>query len=503
MDRANGKEVQAILEAALQGTLTDQQVERLAAIDPELLKLALLAATKRIAEQGQKIDQQNQTIHQQQAAIAKLQAKLNGPQTPHPSTPSGQRPVYTKPTTPKRRGKPGARKGHKPARRPTPEHIDRTEEHHVERCPECGCQDLIQGKRRRTRTIEDILEDLRTVVTEHTVCSAYCPVCKKYVEPPVPDALPKASLGHAIVAFTSWLHYGLGVTIAQIVAIFQHHLHTHISAGGLVAMWLRMAQILEPWYEQIGREARTSAALHADETGCRVNGQTWWLWCFVNRHVCYYMIDRSRGSPALKRFFAEAFDGVLIVDFWAAYNAVIAEDKQRCLSHLLRELSAVDERNDSPEWKAFAKKLRRLLRDGIRLRKRDDFTPEKYASRIRRLDARLMALARGTYGDADASRLAKRLLRHCDEIFTFLDYPDVPFDNNLAERMIRPAVVLRRNSQSNRSERGAAVQAVMMSVYQTLRLRGLDPLATITAALRTYVTTGQLPPVPQPPVARG
>ena len=489
-------DVSPLVEAALAGKLTDEQAETLAALDDALVKLVLLATAKRIAEQGKQIGRQD-------AAIAMLRAKLDGPQMPHPSTPSGQRPVYAKPTTPKRKGKPGARKGHKPARRPKPQQIDRTQEHHVERCPDCGCEDLIQGKRRRTRTIEDILEDLRTLVTEHTICSAYCPMCKKYVQPPVPDALPKAAPGHRIVALTSWLHYGLGVTIAQIVAIFRHHLRTHISAGGLVAMWLRTARILEPWYEQIAREARNSAVLHADETGCRVSGQTWWPWCFANGQVCYYMIDRSRGSPALEKFFAEAFDGVLVVDFWAAYNALSAADKQRCLVHLLRELSAVDERNGSAEWKAFAKKLRRLLRDGIRLRGREDFSPERYASRIGRLDARLMELARGRYSDGDASRLAKRLLRHCDEIFTFLDYPGVPFENNLAERMIRPAVVLRRNSQSNRSERGAAVQSVMMSVYQTLKLRGLDPLATMVDALRTYVATGQLPPLPESAVARG
>ena len=503
MDGSKGKEVQAILAAALQGTLTEQQVERLVEIDLELVKVALLAAAKRIAEQGDKITQQDKQIARQDAVIAKLQAKVNGPQTPHPSTPSGQQPVYTKPPAPKRKGKPGARKGHKPARRPKPERIDRTEAHHAERCPDCGCQELVPGNRQRTRTIEDILEDLRTCVTEHTIHSSWCPVCKKYVEPAVPDALPKASLGHAIVALTCWLHYGLGVTIAQIVAIFRHHLQTHISAGGLVAMWLRVAQILEPWYEQIAREARGSAFLHADETGCRVNGQTWWLWCFATKQVCYYMVDRSRGSPALEKFFTEAFDGVLVVDFWAAYNAILAADKQRCLVHLLRELSAVDERNDSPQWKAFAKKLRRLLRDGMRLRGRADFLPEKYRSQIQQLDARLMKLARGTYADADASRLAKRLLRHCDEIFTFLDYREVAFENNLAERMIRPAVVLRHNSQSNRSERGAAAQSVMMSVYQTLKLRGLDPLATMVEALRTYVVTGELPPLPEFPVARG
>ena len=89
--------------------------------------------------------------------------------------------------------------------------------------------------------------------------------------------------------------------------------------------------------------------LHADETGWRVNGQTWWLWCFANSEVCYYMIDRSRGSPALEKFFVEAFDGVLVTDFWAAYNAVARPASgSRCLVHLLRELEKVDQRNASP-----------------------------------------------------------------------------------------------------------------------------------------------------------
>lgn len=86
-------------------------------------------------------------------------------------------------------------------------------------------------------------------------------------------------------------------------------------------------------------------------------------------------------------------------------------------------------------------------------------------------------------------------------MFTFLDYPEVPFDNNLTERMIRPAVILRKNGQSNRSEKDAAVLAVPMSVYRTLKLRGHDPLATIDAALRTYLATGQLPPLPIQSVA--
>jgi hypothetical protein len=222
------------------------------------------------------------------------------------------------------------------------------------------------------------------------------------------------------------------------------------------------------------------------------------------------MIDRSRGSPALQAFFTDAFGGTLVHDFWAPYESIVVDDRQYCLVHLLRELEKVDQHNAGDEWRSFAKRLRRLIRDGIRLRKRADFTPERYQRRILRIDARLQNLAgwkdeHGTllYSDADTLRLSKRLRRHWDHLFTFLDKPKVPFDNNLAERAIRPAVILRKAGQSNRSEQGAATQSVLMTVFRTLKLRGLDPISSVTAGLRTYVQTGALPPLPQATVARG
>jgi hypothetical protein len=42
-----------------------------------------------------------------------------------------------------------------------------------------------------------------------------------------------------------------------------------------------------------------------------------------------------------------------------------------------------------------------------------------------------------------------------------------------------------------------------MSVYRTLRLRGHDPLCTIADALRTYLQTGTLPPLPRAIIADG
>jgi hypothetical protein len=69
--------------------------------------------------------------------------------------------------------------------------------------------------------------------------------------------------------------------------------------------------------------------------------------------------------------------------------------------------------------------------------------------------------------------------------------------------MIRPAVVMRKNIQPNRSDKGAATQGVLMSVCRTLKLRGQDLLLAIPRALRTYLATGHLPPLPVQFVADG
>ena len=238
--------------------------------------------------------------------------------------------------------------------------------------------------------------------------------------------------------------------------------------------------------------------MHADETGWRLSGHTVWLWCFSTARASYYLIDRSRGSPALSKFFTTVFEGILITDFWSAYRAVDCTGQQTCLAHLFRELKKTEERNQSPEWLTFAKLLKRLLRDGIRLHKRFDGLGALACLRLRiKLDFRLQSLLDTPWRDHDVCRIVKRLRRYQETIFTFLDYPDVPWTNNQAEREIRPVVIMRKNSYTNRSENGAQTQAILMSVYRTLNLRGYNPLATIITALRTYARTGKMPPLPQ------
>lgn len=468
--------LELILDAAQRGELSEAMAARLHALGPEAVTLFALAMAR---------------------FVAGLQSSASSP-----STPSGMVAVYEKPPVKGRKKKPGAKDGHAGSRRKMPASIDARVEHRLPACPCCGGE-LQRCERTRTRIVEDIPEQIAPVVTEHTLHRDYCKHCRKHVEPVVPDAMPNAALGHHVVALSSWFHYGLGLSIGQARDILGSHLHTAITAGGLLSAWRRMADALRPWHERIAAEVKDSAVLHADETGWRVAGQTHWLWCFANNDACFYMIDQSRGGPALRKFFTEAFKGTLVTDFWRAYESVVVEDRQYCLVHLLRELEKVDEHNGGTEWQAFARQLRRLVRDGIRLRKRPDFAPARYDRRIKLIHRRLCVLADAEYADPDARRLGARISRHRDHLFTFLDRPEVPFENNHAERQIRPAVTMRKNILCNRSADGADTQAVLMSVYRTLRLRGHDPTKTIAAALRELLQTGKLPLLPAKNVAGG
>jgi transposase len=472
---------QAALLALLGPHLTAEQAAMIFRQGEEAVVFALLTLAKQLAE-GRPIT----------------------PSSPDPSAPSGQLPPYVKPAARGRAKPSGARPGHPGSRRPAPPRIDRREEHTLSACPRChGPVRPCRGA--RARVIEDIPVDITPVVTEHVIPRYWCPHCRDTVEPVVPDALPGSAIGLRVVVLSAWLHYLLGVTLSQIVDVFSFHLHFRLTTGGLVQMWRRLREILLAWYLEIQARALDSAVLHADETGWRVGGKTHWLWCFTTTESTYYMIDRSRGSPALKRFFKKEFAGVLVTDFWSAYNAVACARKQKCLPHLLRDLKRTQHyHRPGGDWPEFSKRLKRLIRDALRLsRRRKEWPAERFAARRRRLERRLEELLARPWEERHARRLVKRLRRHAGELFTFLDHPGVPSDNNHGERQIRPAVIVRKNSYANASEDGAETQAVLMSVFRTLKQRGHNPISATLEAIRDYLRTGKLPPLPEPITENG
>src|SRR5512135_2611773 len=209
----------ASLEALLGPQLTAEQAALIFQQGQEAVVFALLTLAKQLAEKP---------------SIAAT--------TPDPSMPSGQTPPDAKPAGKGRAKAKGAKPGHPGRRRPAPPRIDRREEHTLSACPKCHGP-VRPCRSTRTRVVEDIPADITPVVTEHTIHRYWCPQCRDTVEPVVPDALPGSSIGLRVVVLSAWLHYLLGTTLAQIVDVFNVHLHFQLSPGGVVQMWRRLQEL--------------------------------------------------------------------------------------------------------------------------------------------------------------------------------------------------------------------------------------------------------------------
>jgi transposase len=414
-----------------------------------------------------------------------------------PTTPSGMTPTYLKPPPKGRKKLPGRKKGHPGISRLHPDEVDHFKEHDLRRCPECHSP-LKDPIKTYTRYVEDIPAIERPEVTKHTLKGYWCSRCKKIVFPTLTDALPNAMIGLRLMVFTAWLHYLVGVSVHNIVRILSVVCRFKISAGGLTQSWIKLALLLEPAYEHIGDKISQSGILNADETGWRLNGITHWLWCFTTQRLCYYLITKSRGSPVIREVLGSAFSGILICDFWGAYNKVTALAKQRCFYHLFTELAKVDKTNRSPTWKAFRKTLLRLLKDAVRLSQRKaQLGPGKYEGLKKRLYHRLEQILSAPHdGDKDVKRLIKRLKRHKAELFTFLEYENVSPYNNHAEQQMRKPVITRKVSQQNRSEQGAKTHAILMSLFRTAELQGQNPIEVVLCLAKSAIAGSAVKEVP-------
>jgi len=219
-----------------------------------------------------------------------------------------------------------------------------------------------------------------------------------------------------------------------------------------------------------------------DETGWKISGTNHWLWAAVNSRLAYYKIDRSRGSKVAKLIIPENYKGVVVSDFYSAYNKLTTR-KQKCLVHLLREMKRCLETDDSEEYARNYEILKRIIRDAVSLRDKYPALKFKiYLKQVGFIRKRLLKWACSDYENKHLRRISDRLIKHGLELLTFLEFPDVPADNNLAERMIRHHVILRNRSFQNRSEKGARAHEILMSLLHTTKLQKLNPLTILKEA---------------------
>jgi len=234
------------------------------------------------------------------------------------------------------------------------------------------------------------------------------------------------------------------------------------------------------------KEYKDKIEEHTQEDIIPPKGDNAWLWKFSNKKICITHTDMSRGQKVVEDMLGNEYKGTLISDFLSAYNKIRARSKQRCLVHILRDLEKIIKYwQDDREVIRYCKRLKNIFEDGITLydeyydKKRD----KKYYRRRMFITQQLNDFSFPNPNKRILLRFVKRLNRHKDEVFTFLYEKDIDFHNNHAEQQIRPDVIFRKITFGNRSLKGARVHDVLMSILQTAKLNGLDPIDTLQKIL--------------------
>jgi transposase len=375
----------------------------------------------------------------------------------------------------KRRKKPGRKRGHPAAVRPTPK-PDRVVNVCLSQCPDCHAP---LYDRDTVTQFQTDLPPIVPIVTQFNVQTGYCTFCHAYCQgrhlEQTSDAIGAAgnTLGPVVLTMAAELKHRLGVPYRKICDFFATYCDLEICPATFVRAEQRLTDKALPTYQLLLDALRRAHVVHADETGWRIGRLNAWLWVFSSKDTTIYVIRHSRGSDVPKDILGRDFDGILIVDGLKTYDAFEVA-KGRCNAHLLRRCKELLSTVATAEQQ-HVQALSDLLQKAIRLaQRRDDLNAPLYANRVQRIEGALDTWLERVPADSsdDLDRLASHVASHRGEWLVFLHDAEVPPTNNHAEQMLRPAVITRKVGGCNKTLLAALAHGVLASLMVTCKRQG-------------------------------
>lgn len=392
----------------------------------------------------------------------------------------------------------------------------------VVHCPQhcAGCQQALPDDAPRwieRRQVHE-LPPVRLTITEHQICHVRCPACGVTTEAAAPAGVSAPrQYGPRLRAVATYLVQQQFVPYARTRDVLADLFGAALSVGTLVNVVRQGAQHLQPVAEAIKAQLRQAPVLHHDETGLRVAGpagaDVQWTHVTCTQDLTHYARHAARGATALEAIgILPGFTGVSVHDGWTSYRHYTACRHARCNAHHLRELTFVEEELHQP-WAGHLKALLRQMRTAVAQARTAGATQLEWTARddfVARYEALLADgvaqnpqpppptdedghRRRGRRKQSPVRNLLDRLWAFEHEALAFLDDFAIPFDNNQAERDLRPIKVQQKISGTFRSEAGTDAFCCLRSVLSTWRKQSRSGLAALEAAFAGHALSLQPP----------
>ena len=334
---------------------------------------------------------------------------------------------------------------------------------------------------------------MRPIVVRLITHRGRCSNCGREVQSKHPLQVSHAvgaagtQLGPRALAVAGSLRHEVGLTLRSCCRVMDKLFGLRVSAGGLSQGLDRLARRLKSSYETLIEQVRAGPVVHSDETSWWLENDRSQLWVFATKQETVYRVVKHRDRATFHQIIPPDYKGVVVSDCLSIYDDA-TQLQQKCYAHHLKAIGAAKKTRNTPS--PWLKQVEDLLKSAMRLAKeRASMDLAQWQVRLNALRVAARVILEETPRPCVHEEAVRvRLWKQRDHLFVFLEHPGVDATNNLAERQLRPAVIRRKLSCGNRSQRGAQTFQILTSLAATCRQRGEDFLETAINGARLQTT---------------
>jgi len=341
-------------------------------------------------------------------------------------------------------------------------------------CPTCKSK-LVYGHGKISRTVVDLRfmrHGIKRWTTRHVAHRYRCQSCRNTFYPPDRRWTAKR-YGPNLTAYAIYLNIELRLPQERVSSNLNKLFGLCLPRGAPNSFKADAAEAYRSAYNDIMKRLCSGRLLHVDETSVSVKGKDGYVWVLTSLEGVAYFYTPTRAGDTIHAMLKD-FSGVLVSDFYAAYDAIECR-QQKCLIHFIRDL------NDDLLKHPYDDELKQLVGAFAGLVKPMVETVDRRGLRKRFLGKHRIVVDRfynrlsGGFGGGEAARkIIERLQKNRNTMFTFLDFDDVPWNNNNAEHAIKAFALLRRVIDGTTTEKGLHDFLVLLSLCETCKYKNVD-----------------------------
>jgi hypothetical protein len=335
-------------------------------------------------------------------------------------------------------------------------------------CPACHCDsfyELEHSKAKLVINIKFMKNGIKKWNTKLPGSRFQCAGCGEEFE------LRRYGRDLAIWSMNQYLTYF--TSVPKIGEMLLESFNMHVPEDILYQFKTNLAEEYQITYREIKKTIMEGHLIHADETKTPTReNPNGYVWVLTSMDTVYYFYKPNREAGFLVELLEE-FQGVLVTDFYSGYSSMPCQ-QQKCLIHLIRDLNWDLLNNQfNSEYKNIVTEFGKLLRDIVDTVDRYGLKKRHLHKHERAVKAFFDKILEREYETELAISWQSRFRRNKKKLFNFLNFDDVPWNNNNGENAIKPLAKYRARAKGLLREAGINDFLVLLSIQQTCKYRGI------------------------------